>query len=63
MNFSIEESKENDLVIKAATGNIIKECCKIHYQQIQMTMAQQTTETKQGIILFLLSRISVDNQC
>ena len=22
MNFSIEESKENDLVIKAATGNI-----------------------------------------
>ena len=22
MNFSIEESKENDLIIKAATGNI-----------------------------------------
>ena len=24
MNFSIEESKENDLIIKAATGNIKK---------------------------------------
>ena len=29
MNFSIEESKENDLIIKAATGNIKTRVFKI----------------------------------